>query len=272
MLSVMTAGEYVLNASQDKRERLVRLVRMHANKREEVKEIRAGDIGAVVGLKLTMTGDTLCLGSHPIVLESMKFPEPVVNVALEADAKGDNEKLFASLRRLAMEDPTFKFKVDEETGQTIVSGMGELHLEILVDRLLREFKVGARVGRPQVAYRETVLRTAEAEAKYVKQTGGHGQYGHVVLRVEPLAREMAAHLCGGSLSAPVETEHLSFMYRTLPHLRDRLRFVWGVAVEPCRDDWTGCPLPPACVGLYAVVRPARLCWVALQRRLARRAR
>ena len=185
---VMTAGEYVLNASQDKRERLVRLVRMHANKREEVKEIRAGDIGAVVGLKCTMTGDTLCLSTHPIVLESMKFPEPVVNVALEADEKGDNDRLFASLRRLAMEDPTFKFKVDEETGQTIVSGMGELHLEILVDRLLREFKVGARVGRPQVAYRETVLRTAEAEAKYVKQTGGHGQYGHVVLRVEPQAR------------------------------------------------------------------------------------
>jgi elongation factor G len=185
---VVNAAEFVLNASQDKRERLVRLVRMHANKREEVKELRAGDIGAVVGLKHTVTGDTLCDADHPIVLESMKFPDPVVDVALEADSKGDSEKLFASLRRLTLEDPTFKFRTHEETGQTIVSGMGELHIEILVDRLLREFKVAARVGRPQVAYRETITRAVETETRYVKQTGGHGQYAHVVMRVEPLPR------------------------------------------------------------------------------------
>lgn len=185
---VVQAGSFLLNATQNRRERMVRLVRMHANKREEVKELRAGDIGAVIGLKHTVTGDTLCDEAHPIVLESMKFPEPVVDVALEANSKGDTEKMFESLRRLALEDPTFRFRVHEETGQTIVSGMGELHLEILVDRLLREFKVAARVGRPQVAYRETVTRTAESETRYVKQTGGHGQYAHVMMRVEPLPR------------------------------------------------------------------------------------
>ena len=185
---VLKAGEQVLNPAQDKKERATRLVRIHANKREEVKELRAGDIGGVVGLKVSVTGDTLCSQEHPIRLESVRFPDPVVDVALEADSKGDSEKLFASLRRLALEDPTFKFRVHEETGQTIVSGMGELHLEIIVDRLLREFKVAGRVGRPQVSYRETVTRTVEAESKYIKQSGGHGQYGHVVLRIEPMAR------------------------------------------------------------------------------------
>jgi elongation factor G len=185
---VLEAGSHVLDASQDKRERCTRLVRIHANKREDVKELRAGDIGGVVGLKCAVTGDTLCDEKHPIVLESMKFPEPVVDLAVEAETKDDTEKLFTALRRLSREDPTLKCKVHEETGQTILSGMGELHLEIIVDRLLREFKVPARVGRPQVAYRETVTRTAEADARYVKQTGGHGQYGHAVLRVEPLPR------------------------------------------------------------------------------------
>jgi elongation factor G len=185
---VLQAGSYVLNPGQDKRERAVRLVRIHANKREDVKEIRAGDIGGVVGFKSTITGDTVCDSDHPVTLESVKFPEPVVDVALEAAAKGETDKLFGSLRRLALEDPTFRFRIHEETGQTIVSGMGELHLEILVDRMLREFGVSARVGRPQVAYRETVTRTTEAESRYVKQTGGHGQYGHVVMRIEPLPR------------------------------------------------------------------------------------
>jgi len=185
---VLEAGSAVLNASQDRKERATRLVRIHANKREEVKELRAGDIGGVVGLKSTVTGDTLCDIGHPIVLESMKFPEPVVDIALEAETKDQTEKLFQSMRRLALEDPTFRYKVHEETGQTIVSGMGELHLEILVDRLLREFKVPVRVGRPQVAYRETVTRSAETETRFVKQTGGHGQYAHVVIRIDPLPR------------------------------------------------------------------------------------
>ena len=184
----LSAGASVLNASRDKRERAVRLVRIHANKREDVKELHAGDIGGVVGLKFTVTGDTLCDPEHPIVLESMRFPEPVVDVALEAETPDQTEKLFAAMRRLALEDPSFRYKVHDETGQTIVSGMGELHLEILVERLRREFRVPVRVGRPQVAYRETITRSAEAETRYVKQTGGHGQYGHVVLRVEPLPR------------------------------------------------------------------------------------
>ncbi len=185
---VLRAGETVLNSTQGHRERAVRLVRIHANKREETKEVRAGDIAGVVGLKGTVTGDTLCDPGAPIRLETPRFPDPVVDVAIEAESQTDTERLFASLRRLALEDPSFKFRVHEETGQTIVSGMGELHLEIIVDRLLREFGVASRVGRPQVAYRETVTRAAEAEARYVRQSGGHGQYGHVLLRVEPLPR------------------------------------------------------------------------------------
>ncbi|HPB50324.1 MAG TPA: elongation factor G [Myxococcota bacterium] len=185
---VLKAGETVYNASSDRRERCNRLVRIHANKREEVSILRAGEIGGVVGLKGTITGDTLCDENNPVVLETMQFPEPVVNIALESDSANDSDRLFGALRRLGLEDPTFKYRVDEETGQTIISGMGELHLDIIVDRLRREFGVKTRVGQPQVSYRETVTRPAEAEVRYVKQTGGHGQYAHVVMDIEPLER------------------------------------------------------------------------------------
>jgi elongation factor G len=181
----LDAGSYVYNSIKDKRERIGRILRMHANNREEIKSIGAGDIGAAVGLKYTTTGDTLCDEDKPIVLESMVFPDPVISVAIEPKTKVDQEKLGTALGKLAQEDPSFKVRVDGETGQTIISGMGELHLEIIVDRMMREFKVEANVGRPQVAYRETITKTAEAETKYAKQTGGRGQYAHVLLRIEP---------------------------------------------------------------------------------------
>ena len=181
----LSAGSYVYNVGKGKKERVGRLLKMHANKREEIGEVSAGDIAAAVGLKDTRTGDTLCDEKHPILLEVIKFPEPVISLAVEPKTKQDLDKLGYSLEKLAQEDPSFQVQSDEETGQTIISGMGELHLEIIVDRLLREFKVQANVGKPQVAYRETIRGTAEAEAKYVKQTGGRGQYGHVWLRVEP---------------------------------------------------------------------------------------
>jgi elongation factor G len=178
-------GSYVLNATKNKRERVSRIVQMHANKREDVEEVLAGDLAAAVGLKDTTTGDTLCAENSPIILESMNFPEPVIHVAIEPKTKGDQEKLGESLRRLAEEDPTFKVSTDHETGQTIIAGMGELHLEIIVDRLLREFKVEANVGRPQVAYRETIRKAVNQDTKFVRQTGGRGQYGHVVITAEP---------------------------------------------------------------------------------------
>lgn len=184
----LESGSYVFNSTKGKKERIGRLLKMHANKREEIKEVFAGEIAAAVGLRDTTTGDTLCDESRPIVLESIEFPEPVISVAIEPKTKADQEKLGISLQKLATEDPSFRVSTDKETGQTILSGMGELHLEIIVDRLLREFKVDAHVGKPQVAYRETVRRTAEFEYKHVRQTGGRGQYGHVVLRVEPLGR------------------------------------------------------------------------------------
>jgi elongation factor G len=182
------SGTYVYNSSKDKKERVARLLRMHANRREEVKKLGAGDIAAVVGLKYTTTGDTLCDENNAVVLEAMEFPDPVISVAIEPKTKGDQEKLSLSLGKLATEDPSFRVKVDHETGQTIISGMGELHLEIIVDRLMREFKVGANVGKPQVAYRETLIGTAEAEGKYIRQTGGRGQYGDVWLKVEPVEK------------------------------------------------------------------------------------
>ncbi len=184
----LIAGSYVLNTNSGQKERIGRILRMHANKREEVKEIYAGEIGAAVGLKLTTTGDTLCDPDNPIILERIVFPEPVIFISIEPKTKADQERMSLSLKKLSEEDPTFKIRVDVETGQTIISGMGELHLEILVDRMLREFKVGANIGRPQVAYKETIKKTAEAEGKYIRQTGGRGQYGHVWLRVEPLER------------------------------------------------------------------------------------
>lgn len=181
----LKSGSYVYNSTKGRRERIGRILRMHANHREEVEEAYAGDIAAAVGLKETTTGDTLCDEQHPIVLESMEFPEPVISVAIEPKTKADQEKMSLALQRLAEEDPTFRMYTDQETGQTIISGMGELHLEIIVDRLLREFKVGAKVGRPQVAYKETVRRSVKAEGKFIRQTGGHGQYGHVVIEIEP---------------------------------------------------------------------------------------
>jgi elongation factor G len=182
---VLNAGSYVYNSTKDIRERVGRLLKMHANKREEVKEVSAGDIAAVVGLKSTLTGDTLCDEKSPIVLESIEFPEPVLSVAIEPKTKADQERLSQSLAKLAQEDPSFKVSFNEETGQTIISGMGELHLEIIVDRLLREFKVGANVGKPQVAYKETIRTAAKSEGKFIRQTGGRGQYGHVVIEVQP---------------------------------------------------------------------------------------
>ena len=184
----LKAGSYVLNANNQEQERIGRILRMHAKHREEIKEMYAGEIAATVGLKDTGTGDTLCDPDNPIILEKIIFPEPVISVAIEPKTKADQEKMGIALHRLAEEDPTFRIKGDLETGQTIISGMGELHLEIIVDRMFREFKVEANVGRPQVAYKETIKNKAEAEGKYIRQTGGHGQYGHVWLRVEPKER------------------------------------------------------------------------------------
>ena len=183
----LKSGDSVFNSTKGKRERIGRLLKMHANKREEIHEVSAGDIFAAVGLKYTTTGDTICTEKRPIILESIHFPEPVISIAIEPKTKGDVERLGISLHKLALEDPSFKVKTDEETGQTIVSGMGELHLEIIVDRLLREFNVDANVGKPQVAYRETITKTVKSEGRFVRQSGGKGQYGHVWLTLEPQA-------------------------------------------------------------------------------------
>lgn len=184
----LSAGSYVSNATKDSKERVSRLVQMEADDRKEIKEIYAGDICAVVGLKDTTTGDTLCDEKHPIILESIHIPTPVISIAIEPKTKADQEKLGMSLSKLAEEDPTFRVRQDEETNQTLISGMGELHLEIIVDRLLREFKVDANVGKPQVAYRESITKSVEAEGKFVRQSGGKGQYGHVWIRLTPLER------------------------------------------------------------------------------------
>ena len=181
----LAKGSYVLNSTKDSKERIGRILLMHANDREEIEEIRAGEIGAAVGLKNTTTGDTLSDEKRPVILEQIVFPEPVISQKIEPKTKADQEKMGLALRRLGDEDPTFRIKTDQETGEVIISGMGELHLEIIVDRMKREFKVEANVGRPQVAYRETIRKTAEAEGKYIRQSGGRGQYGHVWLRVEP---------------------------------------------------------------------------------------
>ncbi len=183
---VLKAGSYVLNATKDTKERIGRLLRMHANHREDVEEAYAGDIVAIVGLKDTTTGNTLCDPDHPIILESMDFPEPVINIAVEPTTKQMQEKMVNALIKLAEEDPTFRTWTDKESGQTIIAGMGELYLDIIVDRLKREFGVDVNVGRPQVSYRETIRKTVEAEGKYIRQTGGHGQYGHCVIKLEPL--------------------------------------------------------------------------------------
>ncbi|AFV02916.1 Translation elongation factor G [Dehalobacter sp. UNSWDHB] len=182
----LSAGSYITNSTKGKKERIGRILRMHANHREDVDEIRAGDIAAAVGIKDVSTGDTLCDEKNRVILESMVFPEPVIHIAIEPKTKADQEKLGGSLAKLAEEDPTFKMRTDEETGQTIISGMGELHLEIIVDRLMREFKVDCNVGRPQVAYKETIRKHVKAEGKYVRQSGGRGQYGHCWVQFEPL--------------------------------------------------------------------------------------
>lgn len=182
---VLASGSYVFNSTKNKRERVGRILKMHANHREEISQVYTGDIASAVGLRDTATGDTLCDEKSPIVLESMEFPEPVISVAIEPKTKADQDKMGIALAKLSDEDPTFRMHTDPETGQTIISGMGELHLEIIVDRLLREFKVDANVGRPQVAYRETIKGKAKAEGKFVRQSGGRGQYGHVVLEIEP---------------------------------------------------------------------------------------
>ncbi|TMF61069.1 MAG: elongation factor G [Chloroflexi bacterium] len=185
---VLRAGDTVLSATKDRKERISRILLMHANHREEVNEVAAGDIAAAVGLKQTFTGDTLCDPEKPIILESIKFPEPVVQIAVEPKTKADEEKMSLALARLAEEDPTFRVHTDQESGQTLISGMGELHLEVIVDRMLREFKVAANVGRPQVAYREAISKAVQAEGRYIRQTGGKGQYGHVIVDFEPLER------------------------------------------------------------------------------------
>lgn len=181
----LTAGSYVYNSTKGRRERISRLIQLQADDKKDVQEAAAGDIVAAVGLKDTTTGDTLCSDDSPIILESMKFPEPVISVAIEPKTKGDSDKLGMALAKLAEEDPTFRVRIDQETGQTIISGMGELHLEIIVDRLVREFKVEANVGRPQVAYRETIRKSVKQEGRFVRQSGGRGQYGHVVIEIEP---------------------------------------------------------------------------------------
>ena len=183
-----TKGNYLLNATRSGQERIGRLLQMHSNHREELETVRAGDIAATVGLKNTKTGDTLCDPAHPIVLENINFPDPVISIRIEPDSKTDQEKLGLALRKLAEEDPTFRVKTDENTGETIISGMGELHLEIIIDRLKREFNVKVKTGRPQVAYKETIRKTVESEGKYIRQSGGRGQYGHALLRLEPLER------------------------------------------------------------------------------------
>lgn len=182
---VVNAGDTVLNPVKNSRERLGRIMQMHSNSRQEIKEVRAGDIAAVVGLKNVTTGDTLCAIDAPVILERMEFPEPVISVAVEPKTKADQEKMSIALGKLAEEDPSFRVHTDEESGQTIISGMGELHLEIIVDRMRREFKVEANIGKPQVAYRETIRTTVESEGKFIRQSGGRGQYGHVWLKIEP---------------------------------------------------------------------------------------
>ncbi|MBI4441992.1 MAG: elongation factor G, partial [Acidobacteria bacterium] len=199
----LNSGSQVLNATRDRKERVGRLLKMHADKREDIEAVYAGDIAAAVGLKNVSTGDTVCDPGAPIILESIEFPNPVISVAVEPRTKADQEKLGLALGKLAQEDPTFKVHTDPDTGQTIISGMGELHLEIIVDRMMREFNVGAHVGKPQVAYRETIRVAVEAEGKYIRQTGGHGQYGHVELRVEPREPgsgfEFVNKIVGGSI-------------------------------------------------------------------------
>jgi elongation factor G len=205
---VLRVGDHVLNTTKGVRERVGRLLRMHANKREDVGLVHAGDIAATVGLKRTLTGDTLAAEGAPIILESMAFPEPVISVAIEPKTKADQEKLGIALHKLAQEDPTFKIATDRETGQTLIAGMGELHLEILVDRLFREFSIGANVSKPQVAYKETIKRAIKVEGKFVRQSGGRGQYGHVWLEIEPLERGAGFEFIDAVVGGTIPREYI----------------------------------------------------------------
>ena len=214
-------GSYVLNSTTGEKERLSRIVRMHANHREEVDSVYAGEIGAAVGLKHTTTGDTLCEPEHPILLEKIIFPEPVISIRIEPKTKADQQKMGLALHRLAEEDPTFRIHSDQETGDTIISGMGELHLEIIVDRMLREFKVGASVGQPQVAYRETIKQSAEAEGKYIRQSGGRGQYGHVWVRVEPLERGTGFEFVDAIKGGIIPKEFISAVQKGIHEAMDK---------------------------------------------------
>ncbi len=218
---VLNAGSYVYNSSKDTKERVGRLLKMHANKREELKEVSAGDIAAVVGLKNTLTGDTLCDEKNPVILESIEFPEPVMSVAIEPKTKADQEKLSQSLSKLAQEDPSFKVSFNEETGQTIISGMGELHLEIIVDRLLREFKVSANIGKPQVAYKETIKGVAKADGKFIRQTGGRGQYGHVFIEIEPLEPGKGFEFENKIIGGTIPREYIPAVEKGIKEAADR---------------------------------------------------
>jgi elongation factor G len=218
---VLKAGSYVYNSTKDTKERVGRLLKMHSNKREEIKEVSAGDITAVVGLRNTLTGDTLCEEKNPIILLSMEFPEPVMSVAIEPKTKADQEKLSQTLYKLAQEDPSFKVSFNEETGQTIISGMGELHLEIIVDRLLREFKVSANVGKPQVAYKETIRTASKAEGKFIKQTGGRGQYGHVFVELEPLGLGKGFEFVNAIVGGAIPREYISAVEKGIREAADR---------------------------------------------------
>ena len=212
---MIASGSYVLNATKGRRERIGRLLKMHANKREEIKEVYAGDIAAAVGLRDATTGDTLCHEANPIVLESIDFPAPVISIAIEPKTKADQERLGISMQKLATEDPSFQVETDTETGQTIIKGMGELHLEIIVDRLLREFKVDANVGRPQVAYKETIQRTVTQESKFIRQTGGRGQYAHVVIRVHPVRSGQGFEFVDATKGGVIPREYIPAVERGL---------------------------------------------------------
>ncbi len=217
---VLKSGSYVLNSTKDKRERVGRLLQMHANKRVEIDCVYAGDIAAGIGLKDTTTGNTLCIDDSPIILESMDFPEPVISVAIEPKTKGDQEKMSVALQKLSEEDPTFKVHVDHETNQVIMSGMGELHLEILVDRMLREFKVEANVGKPQVAYRETIKGSVEQESKFIRQTGGRGQYGHVWIKIEPNEKGKGFEFVNGVVGGVIPREYIPAVEKGLRETLD----------------------------------------------------
>lgn len=217
----LKSGSCAYNPTKGKEERIGRLLKVHANKREDIREVYAGDIAVVIGLKNTGTGDTICDKDHPVILESMDFPEPVISVAIEPKTQADQEKMSVSLNKLAVEDPSFNVRIDDETNQTIISGMGELHLEIIVDRLLREFKVGANVGKPQVAFKETITKLVEAEGRFIRQSGGRGQYGHVWLKLEPQERGAGFKFVNGIVGGKIPKEYIRAVEKGIVEAMDR---------------------------------------------------